>query len=58
MRKNHRFLRVDTACKIIDNHVIHIILNVFGGVSIGNYLIIGNDNVGWHAEILQANTLF
>ena len=57
MGKNHRFLRIYTSCEIIDNHVVDIVLNMLSGVAIGNHLIIGYNDIGFDAHILQANTL-
>ena len=53
MRENRRFTWVNARGKIIKHHVINIILNVLGGITVGNHLIISNKHVGFHALILH-----
>ena len=56
MGEDDRLLGIDAARKVVDNHVAHIVLNVFRGIAVGDYLIIGNNNARGNALVLQSHT--
>ncbi len=55
MREYHGALGVDPARKVIDHHVQHVVVDVLGGVAVGDDLVVGDDDVGLHAFVLQAH---
>ena len=57
MRVNHGLVRVDAGGHIVKHQVEHVVLDVLGGVAIGDHLIIGNDDIRVHAQVLHGDTL-
>ena len=55
MGEDNGFLRIDAASKVVNYHVANIVLNVLRSITVGNYLIVGNDNSRGYAFILQRN---
>lgn len=55
MGEDNGFLRIDAASKVINYHVANIVLNVLRSITVGNYLIVSNDNSRGYAFILQRN---
>ena len=55
MGEDNGFLRIDAASKVVDYYITNIVLDVFCGVTVGNYLIVGNDNSRGYAFVLQRN---
>ena len=55
MGEDNGFLRIDAASKVVDYHVANIVLNVLRSITVGNYLIVGNDNSRGYAFVLQRN---
>ena len=53
VRVDHGLVGVDTAGKVVHDHVIHVVLDVLGGVAVGDDLVVGNEHVGLGAHILQ-----
>ena len=56
VRVDHGLVGVDTAGKVVHDHVIHVVLDVLGGVAVGDDLVVGNEHVGLGAHILQLHT--
>ena len=50
-------LRVDAAGQIVDDHVIHVVLDVCRGVTVGDDLVVCDDNAGGDAKVLQRHAL-
>ncbi len=57
MREDHRILGADAARQVVDHHVQDVVMDVSGGVAIGDHLIVGDDDVGPHALVLEAHAL-
>ena len=58
MGENHGLFGVKARSKIIDDHICHVILNVCRGVAVGNYLVVGDNDIRCNALVLQTNALF
>ena len=56
MREDHRACGVNTAGEIVRHHVKDVIGDVLGAVTVGDHLVVCDDDVGAHAKILQADT--
>ena len=39
-------LGVDAAGKVVDDHVVHVVADVLGGVAVRDHLVVSNDDVG------------
>ena len=57
MRVDHRLLRVDARGQIVEHEVQHIVLDMLGGVAVGDHLIVGDDDVGVHTLVLHGHAL-
>ena len=53
MRIDHGLVGVDTAGKVVHDHVVHVVLDVLGGVAVGDDLVVGDEHVGLSAHVLQ-----
>ena len=53
MREDDGLLGVDSAGQVIDHHVVHVVGDVGGRVAVGDHLIVGDDDAGGDAEVLQ-----
>ena len=58
VREDHRALRVDTGGHIVDHEVEHIVIDMLGRVTVGDHLIVGDDDVRVDAAVLHGHTLF
>ena len=50
---DHGLVGVDTAGKVVHDHVVHVVLDVLGGVAVGDDLVVGDEHVGLGAHVLQ-----
>ena len=53
VRVNHGLVGVDAAGKVVHDHVVHVVLDVLGGVAVGDDLVVGDEHVGLGAHVLQ-----
>ena len=58
MRVDHRLLGIDAARQIIHHHVVHVVLDVLGGVAVGDHLVVGDEHVGARAHVLKFDAAF
>ena len=57
MRENHGLFWINSAGQIINNHIVDIICNMLGSISVCNDLIVSNNNIGMNAKILESYAL-
>ena len=57
VRVNHGLVRVDAGGHIVKHQVEHVVLNMLGGVAVGDHLIISDDDIRVHAQVLHGDTL-
>ena len=50
-------LRIDAAGQIINDHVVHVVGDVGRGVAVGDDLVVGDDDAGGDAGVLQGDAL-
>ena len=55
VRVDHGLVGVDTAGKVVHDHVVHVVLDMLGGVAVGDDLVVGDEHVGLGAHVLQLN---
>ena len=53
---DHGLVGVDAAGKVVHDHVVHVVLDVLGGVAVGDDLVVGDEHVGLGTHVLQFNT--
>ena len=53
VRVDHGLGGVDTASKVVHDHVVHVVLDVLGRVAVGDDLVVGDEHVGLGAHVLQ-----
>ncbi len=53
MRVDHGLFRVDAGRHVVEDEVEHVVLDVLGGVAVGDHLVIGDDDIGVHALVLH-----
>ena len=53
MREDDGLLGVDAAGQVVHHHVVHIVLDVLGGIAIGDHLVVGDDDACGYAHVLQ-----
>ena len=53
VRVDHGLIGVQAACQVVENHVVDVVLDVVGGVAVGDDLVVGDEHVGVHAHVLQ-----
>ena len=53
MRVDHGLFRVDAGGHVVENQVEHVVLDVLGGVAVGDHLVVGDDDIGVHALVLH-----
>ena len=53
VRVDHGLVGIDTAGKVVHDHVVHVVLDVLGGVAVGDDLVVGDEHVGLGAHVLQ-----
>ena len=58
MREDERLFWIEAASKIVDDHVIDVVLDMLGGIAVGNNLIISDDHTRGHAFILKVDAFF
>ena len=58
MREDARLFWIEAASKIIDDHVIDVVLDMLGGIAVGNNLVISDDHARGHAFILKVDAFF
>ena len=56
VRVDHGLVGVDAAGKVVHDHVVHVVLDVLGRVTVGDDLVVGDEHVGLGAHVLQLNT--
>ena len=56
VRVDHGLVGVDAAGKVVHDHVVHVVLDVLGGVAVGDDLVVGDEHVGLGTHVLQFNT--
>ena len=56
MRVYHGLIGIDTAGKVVHDHVVHVVLDVIGAVAVGDDLVVGDEHVGVHGHVLQLDT--
>ena len=56
MGEDHRLLRVDAAGKVVDDDVVDVVGDVCRGITVGNDLVVGDDDVRAYAAVLQVDT--
>ena len=57
MGKDHGLVRVDAGGHVVEHQVEHIVLDVLGGVAVGDHLVVGDDDVRVHATVLHGHAL-
>ena len=57
MREDHGLFRVDAGGHVVEHQVEHIVLDVLGGVAVGDHLVVGDDDVRVDAALLHGDTL-
>ena len=57
MGEDDGLLRIDAAGQIIDDHVVHVVGDVGRGVTVGDDLVVGDDDAGGDAGVLQGDAL-
>ena len=57
MRENHCFFRVYACRKIIHDYIEHVIFNVLCRIPVSDHLVISNNNIGVHTEVLHFHVL-
>ena len=57
MREDHGLFRVDAGGHVVEHQIEHVLLDVLGGVAVGDHLIVGDDDVGLHAAVLHGHAL-
>ena len=55
MREDHGLVRVDAGGHVVEHQVEHVVLDVLGGVAVGDHLIVGDDDVGVHSAVLHGH---
>ena len=53
MREDDGLLGIDAAGQVVHHHVVHVVLDVLGGVAIGDHLVVGDDDARGYAHVLQ-----
>ena len=53
VRVDHGLFRIDAGGHVVEDQVEHVVLDVLGGVTVGDHLIVGDDDVGVHALVLH-----
>ena len=53
MRVDHGLSRIDAAGQVVHDHVVDVVLDVLGGVAIGDDLVVGDEHAGLDAHVLQ-----
>ena len=43
--------------QVVDDHVVDVVADVLGGVAVSDDLVVGDDDVGAHAHVLQADAV-
>ena len=51
--EDHGLCRVDAAGQVVEQHVCHVVGDVLGRVAVGDDLVVGDDDVGLDAGVLQ-----
>ena len=57
MREDHGLVRVDAGGHVVEHQVEHVVLDVLGGVAVGDHLVVGDDDVRVDAALLHGDTL-
>ena len=57
MGEDHGLLGVDAAGKVVHDHVEDVVLDGLGGVAVRDHLVVGDDDVGMDAHLLQAHAV-
>jgi len=57
MREDHRLLGVDAGGHVVQHEIEHVVVDVLGGIAVGDHLVVGDDDIRVHAEILHGDTL-
>ena len=57
MRENHGLFRIDAGSHVVKHQIEHIVFDMLGRVTIGDHLIIGDDDIRIHAAILHGDAL-
>ena len=52
MREDGRALGVDAGGQVVHDHVVHVVLDVLGGVAVGDDLVVGDEHVALDAQVL------
>ena len=55
--EHHGLVRVNAGGHVVEHQVQHVVLNVLGGVAVGDHLIVGDDDVRVHAALLHGDAL-
>ena len=54
MREDDGLLGIDAAGQVVHHHVVHVVLDVLGGVAIGDHLVVGDDDARGYAMSCSA----
>ena len=57
MGEDDGLLRVDPAGQVVHDHVVDVVLDVLGGVAVGDHLVVGDDDARGDAHVLQGHAL-
>ena len=58
MREDERLFRIESASKIIDDHVIDVILDMLGGITVSDDLVISDDHARRNTLVLKVDAFF
>ena len=53
VRVDHGFLGVYAACQVVHDHVVDVVLDMLGGVAVGDDLVVGDEDIRANAHVLQ-----
>ena len=57
MGEHHGLVRIDAGGHVVEHQVQHVVLDVLGGVAVGDHLVVGDDDVRVDAALLHGDTL-
>ena len=52
MREDGGLLGIDARGQVVHDHVVHVVLDVLGGVAVGDHLVVGDEHVALDAQVL------